>query len=84
MLGGPIVTASGVAFITSTMDYYIRGFDVATGRLLWQDRRPGGGQSTPMTYEAGGKQYVVTVDGGHGSFGIKLGHYVRAYALDRS
>lgn len=27
------------------------------------------------------KQYVVTVDGGHGSFGTKLGDYVRAYAL---
>jgi len=24
---------------------------------------------------------VVTVDGGHGSFGTKLGDYVRAYAL---
>jgi quinoprotein glucose dehydrogenase len=34
-----------------------------------------------MTYEANGKQYVVTVDGGHGSFGTKLGDYVRAYAL---
>jgi quinoprotein glucose dehydrogenase len=38
-----------------------------------------------MTYEAGGKQYLATVDGGHGSFGTKLGDYVRAYALpDRS
>ena len=34
-----------------------------------------------MTYEINGKQYVVTVDGGHGSFGAKLGDYVRAYAL---
>jgi quinoprotein glucose dehydrogenase len=24
---------------------------------------------------------VVTVDGGHGSFGTRLGDYVRAYAL---
>ncbi|MBV9460502.1 MAG: hypothetical protein JO141_23755, partial [Bradyrhizobium sp.] len=49
--------------------------------LLWEDRLPAGGQSTPMTYEADGRQYVVTVDGGHGSFGTKLGDYVRAYAL---
>ena len=34
-----------------------------------------------MTYEDNGKQYVVTVDDGHGSFGMKLGDYVRAYAL---
>ncbi|HET7884998.1 MAG TPA: glucose/quinate/shikimate family membrane-bound PQQ-dependent dehydrogenase [Bradyrhizobium sp.] len=84
MLGGPIVTAGGVSFLTGTMDDYIRAFDVDDGKLLWQDRLPAGGQSTPMTYEADGRQYVVTVDGGHGSFGTKLGDYVRAYALPRS
>jgi len=81
MLGGPMVTAGGVAFLTGTMDDYIRAFDVSDGRMLWEDRLPAGGQSTPMSYEIGGKQYVVTVDGGHGSFGTKLGDYVRAYAL---
>ncbi|MET4022727.1 glucose dehydrogenase [Bradyrhizobium sp. S3.2.12] len=55
MLGGPIVTAGGVIFITGTMDDYIRAFDVRDGRQLWQDRLPAGGQSTPMTYEAGGR-----------------------------
>jgi quinoprotein glucose dehydrogenase len=81
MLGGPIVTAGGIAFLTGTMDDYIRAFDVEDGKLLWQDRLPAGGQSTPMTYLSNGKQYVVTVDGGHGSFGTRLGDYVRAYAL---
>ncbi|HEY3681349.1 MAG TPA: membrane-bound PQQ-dependent dehydrogenase, glucose/quinate/shikimate family [Bradyrhizobium sp.] len=81
MLGGPMVTAGGVAFLTGTMDDYIRAFDVNDGKLLWQDRLPAGGQSTPMTYEVNGRQYVVTVDGGHGSFGTKLGDFVRAYAL---
>ncbi|MFT9386727.1 glucose/quinate/shikimate family membrane-bound PQQ-dependent dehydrogenase [Acetobacter sp.] len=80
-LGGPIVTAGGVAFLTSTADYYIRAYDVTTGRQIWQDRLPAGGQSTPMTYEQNGRQYVVTADGGHGSFGTKLGDYVVAYAL---
>jgi quinoprotein glucose dehydrogenase len=81
MLGGPLATAGGVTFLTSTLDYYIRAFDMKTGRELWQDRLPAGGQSTPMTYSVGGKQYIVTVDGGHGSFGTKLGDYIRAYAL---
>ena len=81
MLGGPMMTAGGVAFLSGTMDDYIRAFDVDDGKLLWEDRLPAGGQSTPMTYEVNGKQYVVTVDGGHGSFGTKLGDYVRAYAL---
>lgn len=81
MLGGPLATAGGVTFLTSTMDYYIRAFDMKDGRLLWRDRLPAGGQSTPMTYAVGGKQYIVTVDGGHGSFGTKIGDYIRAYAL---
>jgi quinoprotein glucose dehydrogenase len=34
-----------------------------------------------MTYEINGQHYVVTVDGGHGSFGTKFGDNVRAYAL---
>ena len=32
MLGGPMTTAGGVAFLTSTMDYYIRAFDVSDGK----------------------------------------------------
>jgi len=81
MLGAPIVTAGGVAFISSTTDYYLRAFDVSTGAQIWQDRLPAGGQSTPMSYEVKGKQYIVSFDAGHGSFGTKLGDYLRAYAL---
>jgi quinoprotein glucose dehydrogenase len=80
-LGGPMTTAGGVAFLTSTADYYIRAYDVTNGRQLWQDRLPAGGQSTPMSYAVDGKQYVVTAAGGHGSFGTKVGDYVIAYAL---
>jgi quinoprotein glucose dehydrogenase len=81
MLGGPIVTAGGVAFIGATADYYLRAFDVNTGKQLWQARLPAGGQATPMSYAVGGKQYVVIAAGGHGSFGTKLGDHVIAYAL---
>jgi quinoprotein glucose dehydrogenase len=81
MLGGPMVTAGGVAFIGATADNYIRGFDVNTGTQLWQARLPAGGQATPMTYSVNGKQYVVIAAGGHGSFGTKLGDYVIAYTL---
>lgn len=81
MLGGPIVTAGGVAFIGATADNYLRAFDVNNGRQLWQARLPAGGQATPMTYAVNGKQYVVIAAGGHGSFGTKLGDYVIAYAL---
>jgi quinoprotein glucose dehydrogenase len=76
-----MTTAGGVAFLTSTYDYFIRAYDVTDGRQLWQDRLPAGGQSTPMSYGIDGKQYVVTAAGGHGSFHTKTGDYVIAYRL---
>lgn len=83
-IGGPIVTAGGVAFHSGTLDYYVRGFDVTTGAELWRERLPAGGQATPMTFEGeDGRQYVVVVAGGHGSTGTKAGDYVIAYALPR-
>jgi quinoprotein glucose dehydrogenase len=82
-LGGPLITAGGVGFLTSTLDYYIRAYDITTGRQLWEARLPAGGQSNPMTYRsaASGRQFIVTVDGGHGTLPTKAGDYVIAYAL---
>ncbi|KAB0676203.1 membrane-bound PQQ-dependent dehydrogenase, glucose/quinate/shikimate family [Aureimonas leprariae] len=84
-LGGPIVTAGNLAFLTSTLDYYIRGYELTSGRELWQARLPAGAQATPMTYwsEASERQFVVAVAGGHGSLGTELGDHVVAYALPR-
>ncbi|NTG89814.1 glucose/quinate/shikimate family membrane-bound PQQ-dependent dehydrogenase [Agrobacterium rhizogenes] len=80
-IGGPIVTKGGVAFLGAAVDNYLRAYDVTTGRQLWEARLPAGGQSTPMTYTAGDKQYVLMVAGGHGSVGTKPGDYVIAYRL---
>jgi quinoprotein glucose dehydrogenase len=85
-LGGPIVTAGGVAFLTGTLDYYVRAYDAKTGRELWRDRLPAGAQATPMTYrgDKSGRQFLVVVAGGHGSLGTKAGDAVIAYALPAS
>ena len=83
-IGGPIITKGGVAFLGAAVDDYLRAYDVTTGAQLWQTRLPAGGQSTPMTYTAGGEQYVVIVAGGHGSVGTKPGDYVMAYKLPKS
>jgi quinoprotein glucose dehydrogenase len=78
-LGGPIVTAGGIAFIGATMDHHLRAFDVETGRELWSGPLPGGARATPMTYMAGGKQFVVICVGGGDEWG--KGDYVVAFAL---
>ena len=58
--GGPIVTAGGVLFIgATTHDRKFRAFDAATGKLLWENSLPYGGNATPATYMIDGKQYVV-------------------------
>ncbi|WP_138465692.1 glucose/quinate/shikimate family membrane-bound PQQ-dependent dehydrogenase [Poseidonocella sp. HB161398] len=80
-IGGPIITRGGVAFLAASVDDYLRAYNLTDGTQLWEARLPAGGQSTPMTYEVGGKQYVVIVAGGHGSIGTKPGDYILAYAL---
>ncbi len=66
-LGGAIVTAGGLVFIGATIDQRLRAFDVETGRQLWQALLPAGGKATPMTYMAGGRQYVAVAAGGDGA-----------------
>ena len=79
-VGGPVVTAGGLVFIAATMDKKIRAFDLATGDKLWEARLPAFGMATPMTYESGGKQYVVIAAGGHGALG-GWGDSVMAFSL---
>lgn len=62
-LGGPIVTAGGLVFIAGTTEPYIRAFNIATGKELWNSQLPASGNATPMTYEFRGKQYVVIAAG---------------------
>jgi quinoprotein glucose dehydrogenase len=65
-LGGPIVTAGGLAFIAGTWDPALRAFDLETGKEVWKAPLPASGHATPMTYKlADGKQYVVIAAGGH-------------------
>jgi len=81
-LGGPLVTAGGVMFFSGTLDNYLRAYDVNTGEKIWQSRLPAGGQATPMTYRANGRQMVVVAAGGHGSLGTTLGDAIVAYVLE--
>lgn len=79
--GGGVVTASGLFFIGATTDDIFRAIDISTGEEVWQVVLPAGGQATPMTYEAGGRQIVVINAGGHDFMETPIGDYFLAYAL---
>lgn len=81
-LGGPIITAGGVAFIGAALDHVLRAFDVETGKVLWSGPLPGGARATPMTYAVNGRQYVVICVGGGEDWGD--GDYVVAFALPKA
>jgi quinoprotein glucose dehydrogenase len=81
--GGPIVTAGGLVFIAATnFDRKFRAFDKSTGALLWETVLPFSGNATPITYELGGRQYVVMyATGGKAPRGSPTGGAYVAYAL---
>jgi quinoprotein glucose dehydrogenase len=80
-MGGPLTTAGGLTFIGATTDNFLRAFNTSNGAELWKMRLPAGAQATPMSYEAGGRQFVVIAAGGHGKLGTTRGDYVLAFAL---
>src|SRR5262249_19063060 len=63
-LGGPIATAGGLIFTAAAQDPHLRAFDAETGREVWSTELPASAQSTPMTYEWNGRQYLVICAGG--------------------
>jgi len=79
--GGPLLLENGLVFIGAALDNYLRAFDLDNGEELWRGRLPAGGQATPMTYQAGGRQSIVIAAGGHGNMGSTRGDYLVAFAL---
>ncbi|QHI95628.1 PQQ-binding-like beta-propeller repeat protein [Aristophania vespae] len=79
--GGPIQTAGGVAFVAAATDNQIRAIDMKTGKVVWSDVLPGGGQATPITYSVNGRQYVAIFAGGHHFMGSPISDALVVYAL---
>jgi quinoprotein glucose dehydrogenase len=65
------------------MDNVLRAIDIKTGKIVWKDVLPAGGQATPMTYEYKGRQYVLMMAGGHHVMGTPTSDQLVAYALKR-
>ncbi|MBS1819132.1 MAG: PQQ-binding-like beta-propeller repeat protein [Acidobacteria bacterium] len=55
-------TAGNVAFV-GDLDRRFRAFDVKTGQVLWQARLGTSVQGFPVTFTAGGKQYIAVTTG---------------------
>jgi quinoprotein glucose dehydrogenase len=82
ILGGSILTAGGLAFSAGTLDRRLHAFDTDTGREVWTAELPASAHAQPMTYEVGGKQYVVIAAGGSAKIDEeRQGDAVIAYAL---
>jgi alcohol dehydrogenase (cytochrome c) len=55
-------TAGGVAFV-GDLDRVFKAIDAKTGAVLWQTRLPTSVQGFPVSYSAGGKQYIAVSTG---------------------
>jgi quinoprotein glucose dehydrogenase len=80
-VGGPLVTGSGLIFIGATLDSKFRAYDLKTGKELWQEKLPAPGMTVPVTYQAGGRQYVAISAGGNALAETELDDAVVAYSL---
>lgn len=59
---GVLTTAGGLAF-AGDADRYFRAYDVRTGRVLWETRLGTSVQGFPVTFTAGGEQFVAVSTG---------------------
>ena len=75
------MTAGGLAFIGASTDNQIHAIDLKTGKTLWTDVLPGGGQANTMTYAVNGRQYVAIMAGGHHLMGTPVSDALVVYAL---
>ncbi len=57
-LTSTLTTAGGLVF-AGDGDRYYRAFDVETGEILWETRLMAAAHGYPITYEAGGRQFLA-------------------------
>ena len=82
VIGGLIITASGLVIATGGDDMKLWIYDFETGNILWEsdllDYDP---TSVPMTYSTGGRQYIVLNAGGHWTSPTERGDKIYAFSL---
>jgi alcohol dehydrogenase (cytochrome c) len=67
-----LTTGGGLVFV-GDWDRYIKAYDMASGKLLWQNRLTTSAQGFPITYAVGGRQYLAVPAGiGAASWGTSI------------
>ena len=67
------LTTAGDIVVAGDWDRHLYVFHAADGEILWQTRLPQSLQGFPVTYEAGGTQYIAVPTGtGGGSWGTSV------------
>ena len=62
LITGALTTGGGLVFI-GDIDRYIKALDIKTGTVVWQKRLGAPLHGYPITYTAGGKQYLAVPTG---------------------
>jgi quinoprotein glucose dehydrogenase len=85
ILGGPIVTASGLIFIGGSMDRRVHALSSETGKELWSAALPASAHAQPITYAIGGRQFLVIAAGADAHIDEERpGDALVAFALPRA
>ena len=79
--GGTLATAGGLVFMGESNGWF-RAYDAADGKILWSFFCGAGVDSSPITYELDGTQYVAVPAGGIRYSQLK-GNAVFVFALNR-
>jgi PQQ-dependent dehydrogenase (methanol/ethanol family) len=80
MIGGIMATAGGVVY-TGEGNGLFKGYDSATGNLLWKFQAGAGVNAPPVSYTVDGKQYIAVGAGGNVQLNYKRGNNIIAFAL---
>ena len=73
-----LTTAGGLVFVGDA-DRNFRAFDSATGKVLWRTRLGAPAHGFPISYAAGGRQYVAVPAGPLGAWSIVTGQIGNIY-----
>jgi alcohol dehydrogenase (cytochrome c) len=81
MIGGIMATAGGVVY-TGEGNGTFKGYDSATGNLLWKFQAGAGVNAPPVSYTIDGKQYIAVAAGGNVQLNYKRGNNIIAFTVD--